>query len=147
MYKVSVYAAPMPFPLNFTVHTWFVTEYAGKVDRYEVWAVLGRIGNKALYVNGLDPYEGFRKTFFDSIHNPKRKSEAYELMSWCGEAGTVAQALFQEVRNSLTTYPAPNHYRMWPGPNSNTYVAWVLQQVPEVSYRLPRSAVGKNYTF
>jgi hypothetical protein len=36
-------------------------------------------------------------------------------------------------------------YRMWPGPNSNTFVATVLRAVPELETTLPPNAVGKDF--
>jgi hypothetical protein len=35
---------------------------------------------------------------------------------------------------------------MWPGPNSNTFTAWVLRAVPELGADLPPTAIGKDYT-
>src|SRR5947209_8250000 len=35
-------------------------------------------------------------------------------------------------------------YRYWPGPNSNTYPAWVLREAG-VAGELPPKAVGKDY--
>jgi hypothetical protein len=35
---------------------------------------------------------------------------------------------------------------MWPGPNSNTFTAWVLRAVPELEADLPPTAIGKDYT-
>jgi hypothetical protein len=34
---------------------------------------------------------------------------------------------------------------MWPGPNSNTFVASVLREVPEVQAILPPNAVGRDF--
>jgi hypothetical protein len=34
---------------------------------------------------------------------------------------------------------------MWPGPNSNTFVATVLRAVPEAATTLPSNAVGKDF--
>ena len=34
---------------------------------------------------------------------------------------------------------------MWPGPNSNTFVATVLRAVPELETTLPPNAVGKDF--
>ena len=36
-------------------------------------------------------------------------------------------------------------YRVWPGPNSNTFVAYVLRSVPELRADLPATAIGKDY--
>jgi hypothetical protein len=35
---------------------------------------------------------------------------------------------------------------MWPGPNSNTFTAWVLRGVPELGADLPPTAIGKDYS-
>jgi len=42
------------------------------------------------------------------------------------------------------SYPARDVYRAWPGPNSNTFAAWVLRQ-SGVSAEMPPTAVGKDY--
>ena len=42
-------------------------------------------------------------------------------------------------------YPWPTTYKAFPGPNSNTFVAWVANQVPELELKLPFSAIGSGY--
>ena len=34
---------------------------------------------------------------------------------------------------------------MWPGPNSNTFVAWIARQFPQLEIELPPTAVGKDF--
>ena len=34
---------------------------------------------------------------------------------------------------------------MYPGPNSNTYTAWVGRHIPELKLDLPPTAIGKDY--
>jgi hypothetical protein len=34
---------------------------------------------------------------------------------------------------------------MWPGPNSNSFTAWVGLEVPELELNLPFSAIGKDW--
>ena len=36
-------------------------------------------------------------------------------------------------------------YRTWPGPNSNTFIAWIGHAVPELRLHLPPTAIGKDY--
>lgn len=144
-YKVSLYSTPMPFPLNFAVHTWFVVEYAGNVDRYEVWATLGRYGDKTVYKNAIEPTAGFRTSFFDSLENPKKVGVSTLLGSTQGESQERAGQMYRCIVDSLHTYPALHTYRMWPGPNSNTYTQWILNQFPDFLCTLEWNAVGKNY--
>ena len=37
------------------------------------------------------------------------------------------------------------HLRIWPGPNSNTFVATVLAAVPELKASMPPTAIGRDY--
>ena len=41
--------------------------------------------------------------------------------------------------------PAGRAYRQWPGPNSNTFIAWVIERTPGLSAELDHNAVGKDY--
>jgi len=42
-------------------------------------------------------------------------------------------------------YRQDGDYRVWPGPNSNSFVAAVLRAVPELRVALPPNAVGRDY--
>jgi Protein of unknown function (DUF3750) len=61
--------------------------------------------------------------------------------------GAQAEALIPKVRAAITDYSYNNFgdYRMWPGPNSNTFVATVLRAVPELETTLPPNAIGKDF--
>jgi hypothetical protein len=43
------------------------------------------------------------------------------------------------------SYSHSGDYRIWPGPNSNTFTAAVLRAVPELEITLPPNAVGKDF--
>jgi hypothetical protein len=61
--------------------------------------------------------------------------------------GAEAAALIPKVKAAITSYSYGNFgdYRMWPGPNSNTFTAAVLRAVPELETTLPSNAVGKDF--
>ena len=61
--------------------------------------------------------------------------------------GAEAAALIPKVKAAITAYNYNNagDYRLWPGPNSNTFVATVLRAVPELATTLPSNAVGKDF--
>jgi len=42
-------------------------------------------------------------------------------------------------------YPHADEYRVWPGPNSNTFTAFVARSVPELRLDLRPTAIGKDY--
>jgi hypothetical protein len=53
--------------------------------------------------------------------------------------------MIAQVRAAAANYPYPNTYRPWPGPNSNTFLAHIARQVPELGIHLPSNAVGKDF--
>jgi Protein of unknown function (DUF3750) len=61
--------------------------------------------------------------------------------------GPQAQALIPKVKAAIAAY-SYNHlgdYRIWPGPNSNTFTAAVLRSMPELAATLPPNAIGKDF--
>jgi hypothetical protein len=63
--------------------------------------------------------------------------------------GAEAAALIPRMQAAIEAYAWRNRgdYRAWPGPNSNTFVAAVLDAVPEVAVGLPPTAIGKDYPY
>jgi hypothetical protein len=61
--------------------------------------------------------------------------------------GRQAEQLIPQVEDAIAAYPyaQPGGYRIWPGPNSNSFVAHVLRTVPELGAVLPPHAVGRDY--
>ncbi len=61
--------------------------------------------------------------------------------------GAEAAALIPKVTTTIAgySYSQFGDYRLWPGPNSNTFVATVLRALPELQTTLPPNAVGKDF--
>jgi Protein of unknown function (DUF3750) len=61
--------------------------------------------------------------------------------------GDEAQALIPKVKAAIAAYNYSQFgdYRIWPGPNSNTFVASILRAVPELATTLPPNAIGKDF--
>lgn len=57
--------------------------------------------------------------------------------------GASATRLCETIEQS-PDYPCREHYRAWPGPNSNTYVAWILRKA-RVFVDLGPKAIGRDY--
>jgi hypothetical protein len=74
---------------------------------------------------------------------------------WYGTAPTVvadvsgseAEALIPRIETAVRAYPYAHagDYRVWPGPNSNTFVASVLRAVPEIGVEMPPNAIGRDF--
>jgi hypothetical protein len=62
-------------------------------------------------------------------------------------SGAQAKAIIPRVREAITIYRFANNgdYRIWPGPNSNSFVAAVLRAVPEIGVTLPPNAIGRDF--
>ena len=74
---------------------------------------------------------------------------------WFGEHGTVvldikgerAEKLIPRIDEAIKSYHYAHagDYRIWPGPNSNTFVASVLRAIPEAGVALPSNAIGRDF--
>ena len=59
--------------------------------------------------------------------------------------GKEATEAIAKIAEAVETYPYVDEYRLWPGPNSNTFTAYVARKVPELKLDLPVTAIGKDY--
>jgi hypothetical protein len=61
--------------------------------------------------------------------------------------GAEAAVLIPKIEAAVQDYRfrQAGDYRLWPGPNSNTFVATVLRAVPELRAALPPNAIGKDW--
>jgi len=62
-------------------------------------------------------------------------------------SGAEAEALLPRIEAAVQNYRYDHagDYRLWPGPNSNTFVATVLRAVPEFGAALPPNAIGRDF--
>jgi hypothetical protein len=59
--------------------------------------------------------------------------------------GPGVDAIIERIETAVKGYPYPGRYHVWPGPNSNTFTAYILREVPELRVDLPPTAIGKDY--
>ena len=61
--------------------------------------------------------------------------------------GTDAEKLIPKIEAAVNDYRYRHFgdYRIWPGPNSNSFVAAVLRTAPELGVALPSNAVGRDF--
>ncbi len=111
------------------VHTWILVKPAGasNFDRYEVvgWGspVRRRSSNPDGYWYGNTP---------DVVFDMR---------------GPEAADLIPRITTAIKNYPYRDYgtYRVWPGPNSNTFIAWIGRAVPQLRLELPPTAIGKDF--
>lgn len=61
--------------------------------------------------------------------------------------GEQAAVLIPQIEKTIQDYPyaKPGNYVLWPGPNSNSFVAHVLRANPQTGIILPANAVGRDF--
>lgn len=60
-------------------------------------------------------------------------------------SGKEAEEIIPQIYQAIKTYPYPKTYRAYPGPNSNTFVSYVVREVPNLKVALPNNAIGKDW--
>jgi hypothetical protein len=63
------------------------------------------------------------------------------------KSGPGAALLIPKIEAAISVYPHNfrGGYTLWPGPNSNTFVATIMRDLPEIDTVLPSNAVGRDY--
>ncbi len=116
----------------FASHSWIVfkRENASAYTRYDytAWSQL------PIRINGFEP-DG---RWFG--HTPQIVFAA---------DGQAAAELVPRIETAIVGYAWRNEgdYRAWPGPNSNTFIAAIMDAVPEIRAVLPPTAIGKDYPY
>ena len=61
--------------------------------------------------------------------------------------GEKAEKLIPKIEAAVAQYPHSErgNYEIWPGPNSNSFIAHVLNEVPEMGLVLPANAIGRDF--
>jgi hypothetical protein len=62
-------------------------------------------------------------------------------------SGPDAEKLIPRIEAAVNAYRfnRAGDYRIWPGPNSNSFTAAILRAVPELGVTLPPNAVGRDF--
>lgn len=130
---VQVYAArAWGWRGYFGVHTWLAAKRTG-ATAYTVYELIGwrlRYGDTALAIGERAP-------------DARWFGNAPELLA--DKRGAGVDALIARLDKAARAYPYAAQYSVWPGPNSNTFTAWVTRAVPELEADLPPTAIGKDY--
>ena len=130
---IQVYAArTVGWRGLFAVHTW-ISVKPRDVEAYTRYEVIGwgvENGAPAIRINRTGPdnyWFGDRPDLLADVR------------------GEAADPLIARVEAAVASYPYPMSYRTWPGPNSNTFIAWIGRAVPELRLKLPPTAIGKDF--
>lgn len=130
---VHVYAArAFAWRGALAVHTWIAVKPSG-ASHWTTYQVIGwnaRRGGKAVAIRREAPDRYW-------FGNPPVLLVEYR--------GAGIDAMIDRIDKAARSYPWNDIYRVWPGPNSNTFVAWIARQVPGLGVDLPATAIGKDW--
>jgi hypothetical protein len=130
---VEVYAArAFSWRGAFGVHTWIAAKPTG-ARGYTRYEVIGWRHYRGLSVVAV--HDGIADAYWFG-------NRPYKLASYRGEG---VDAMIEKIAAAAGRYPFPDRYRVWPGPNSNTFTAFIAREVPELGLDLPPHAIGKDY--
>ncbi len=116
----------------FGVHTWVAVKPTGAPD-WTVYEVMGwrlRWSDTAVVVRNRAP-DSYWYGSVPELYAEKR--------------GAGVDALIARIEKAVEEYPYAKDYTLFPGPNSNTFTAWITRAVPELGADLPATAIGKDY--
>jgi hypothetical protein len=116
----------------FGVHTWV----AAKPTSAKEWTVYEVIGWRLRWSDSVV-----------SISNRPADARWYgsEPELYAEKRGEGVDEMIARVDKAAREYPYASEYGLWPGPNSNTFTAWLTRSVPELGVDLPGTAIGKDY--
>lgn len=130
--RVELRYAGLPYIGFLAVHYWFVVEDGGERHRWEVWQTPDAGGASVGHLHrDLKPPEA-------NVGGGWPSRVAAE---WRGEEARRIAAVLERCAHD---YPFCRRYRPWPGPNSNTFVAWVLEQAG-IAVRLGWRGIGRGF--
>lgn len=130
---VQVYAArAINWRGWFAVHTWISTKERN-ADHYTVYQVMGwqlrRTGSSVMINEDIpDRYwYGAEPQLIDDVR------------------GAAAELAIPKIKEAAASYAYAGTYRVWPGPNSNTFISHIIRNVPELKVELPPHAIGRDW--
>lgn len=130
---IQVYGAPTwGWRGWFAIHTWIATK-PQHAPGYTVYELIGWRQRRGLPMVRIEQDQPDRYWYGE---RPRLIKEL---------RGEQAERLIAKVEAAAKSYPWPDRYRAFPGPNSNTFIAWIGRQVPELQLTLPFSAIGSGY--
>lgn len=130
---IQVYGAPVyGWRGLFAIHTWIAVK-PSYADRYTVYEVIGWRQKRGLPALRIEQDYPDRYWF----------GEKPELL--LSRTGEGVDQLIRKIDQAARNYPWANQYTMFPGPNSNTFPAWIAEQVPELGLKLPIKAIGQDW--
>ncbi len=114
------------------IHTWIAVKPA-QAKSYTIYEVIGWLQRRKMPV----------LVIYENVPDRRWYGNMPEIL--LEKRGDGVDALIEKIDQAARSYPYAKDYTIWPGPNSNTFTAWVSRAVPELQLDLPPTAIGKDY--
>lgn len=116
----------------FAVHTWIAAKPAG-ASRYTRYEAIGWRTYDGLSPVAVQPGTPDSEWYGAS---PRRLADL---------RGEEAAKAIAEIDSAAEAYPYDESYRAWPGPNSNTFTAYLLRRSETLDVPMDALGIGKDY--
>lgn len=142
----------MPWYTRFAYHAWIDLR-----DREGVWQRVEVVGApEAIFVTEIEAAEAIAAERWErrvhvhaSLRGPEAEEVAVRVLHLADSCEDYGQLVFELQESGgfsgVVEAPLGRHYRRWPGPNSNTFIAWVVERTPGLHAELHHNAVGKDF--
>jgi hypothetical protein len=143
IYQVYFFTCPAHKPFHLGRHPWAVTVSPTGIYRWEIIKKHIHTKEHFGYVHKnyyANPTQGIRK-----FSGSSEFWESTLLGSITGNKHSLAERMVDFIHIYSKDYLHKDSYNLYPGPNSNTYINWILKKFPEAKVNLPWNCFGKNY--
>ncbi len=114
------------------IHTWIAVKPT-QAKSYTIYEVIGWLQRRKMPV----------LVIYENVPDRRWYGNMPEILM--EKRGDGVDALIERIDQAARSYPYAKDYTIWPGPNSNTFTAWISRAVPELQLDLPPTAIGKDY--
>tara|TARA_B100001123_G_C14962933_1_gene888419 strand:- start:129 stop:593 length:465 start_codon:yes stop_codon:yes gene_type:complete len=146
--RLILYKTRLPLPLSFAYHYFFVLKISGtdehRVEVHRQWPAELQANKMSKQTDFVleDYYSGNEGLPMFYLGDSRDKH-----WRWPGikcETFILSNEQVNQFRNCVTNYPYRHTYHYWPGPNSNTFTKYILDQL-QLDHKFPVTAVGWRY--
>ena len=114
------------------------------VHPWVAWKLKGESQYTVAQIHGWNAWRG-KSTVMVFEDLPDRKWFGSDPTLSLQVRGAKAEVIVSRVKELIKKYPYRDSYRVWPGPNSNTFVSYLIRHTPQLVTELPPHAVGKDW--
>src|SRR3989344_4228376 len=153
-YQVFLFSCSTPIPYHFARHYWFVINKKGKINRWELlwmdnlvrtlkdiyyeeslkgkkYKILSQ-KNGHVYKNIFPPTKGLNRYHWKP--RPLIKSSLVKVIE--GNKKSLAHKMILFIEHNAFKYKSKNTYHALLGPNSNTFIEWIINKFPSSGFKL-----------